>query len=122
MITRKLVHQDGFTLIEVLASMVILAIGVLGLAPMIISAIQGNSFGNDMTRANTLAQDKMEELKTMSYTLMSSGQDTVGSVERTWTVNRDDPIPGVSRLTVITKWYDEGGNSRQVRLMTLRAQ
>jgi len=114
--------KNGFTLIEVMASMIILAIGVLGLAPMIITAIQGNSFGEDMTNANALAQDKMEELKTISYSLMASGQDTVGTVQRTWTVDRDNPITGVSQLTVITQWLDEGGNQHQVKLMTIRAE
>ena len=122
MITRKLVHQDGFTLIEVMASMIILAIGVLGLAPLIIATIQGNSFGDDMTRATLLAQSKIEELRNISYDLMSSGQDTVGTVQRQWTVQKDVPSIGISQITVQTSWVDEEGNTHLVTLTTLRAE
>jgi len=114
--------KNGFTLIEVMASMIILAIGVLGLAPMIITAIQGNSFGEDMTDATLIAQGKIEELRNISYDLMASGQDTVGTVQRQWTIQNDTPAIGIRQITVQTSWTDQGGNSHLVTLITLRAK
>ena len=120
--SEKIDHKKGFTLIEVLASMIILSIGVLGLAPLIISAIQGNSFGNDMTNATLLAQDKIEELRNVNYDLMTSGQDTVGTIQRQWTVQGNTPSTGVSQITVQASWSDVKGSNHQVTLITLRAK
>ncbi len=122
MILKRLISKEGFTLIEVLTSMVIFSIGVLGLAPLIIATIQGNSFGDDMTRATLLAQGKIEELRNVNYDLMSSGQDTVGTVQRQWTVQKDVPSIGISQITVQTSWVDEEGNTHLVTLTTLRAE
>ena len=56
-------NQKGFTLIEVMIAMVVLCVGLLTLAQMQVSALNGNVSSNNMTVANTLAQDKLEELK-----------------------------------------------------------
>ena len=59
---RILKSRDGFTLIEVMVSIIILSIGVLGLAPLMAVSITGNAFSNEATRANVIAQDRIEEL------------------------------------------------------------
>ena len=61
-------REWGFTLVEVMISLVILSVGSLGLAPLTLSIIKANSLSNQMTRATILAEDKMEELKRLSYT------------------------------------------------------
>ncbi len=119
---QKIGNKNGFTLIEVMASMIILSIGVLGLAPLIISAIQGNSFGEGMTDAALLAQDKIEQLRNSNYDLMASGQDTVGTVQRQWTIQKDTPSIGISQITLRASWTDVGGNNHLVTLITLRAK
>lgn len=55
--------QEGFTLIEVLMAMVILSIGLIGLAMMQGVAIQGNMKGNMYSQATFVAQDMIENLK-----------------------------------------------------------
>lgn len=60
-------HQSGFTLVEVLVGITILTIGLLGVAKMQISAIQGNSMSSSTSVALNLAQEKMEELMVLSY-------------------------------------------------------
>ena len=51
----------GFTLVEVLISMVILGIGVLGVVSMLSSAIEGNAESRKMTRALNIAEKELEE-------------------------------------------------------------
>ncbi len=58
--------QKGFTLLEVLVTMVVLTVGLLTLAHMQVAAMTGNLSANNMTIASTLAQDKLEELKGLS--------------------------------------------------------
>jgi type IV pilus modification protein PilV len=61
-------HQSGFTLVEVLVGITILTIGLLGVAKMQISAIQGNYMSSSTSTALALAQEKMEELMVLAYT------------------------------------------------------
>ncbi len=69
----------GFTLIEIMIAIFLLAVALLGLASVTTSVIKGNSFSQTLTTATTLAKDKMEELKATSYTdLPTTG--TAGTV------------------------------------------
>jgi len=62
------VRETGFTLIEILVAIVILTVGLLAVAKMQVSAIQGNYFSNSATTALNLAQAKMEDLLSRSFT------------------------------------------------------
>ena len=57
--------QQGFTLIEVIISMVILGIGLLAIAQMQVVAIQTNTVNREVTEATTIALDKLEYLKVL---------------------------------------------------------
>lgn len=54
--------QAGFTLIELLIAVVILAIGLLGLAQLQVTAIQTNSHSATKTAATSLAQQAIEQI------------------------------------------------------------
>ena len=54
--------SGGFTLIEVLITIVILSVGLLGMASLTTGIINGNAFSKNASTATTLAQDKMEEI------------------------------------------------------------
>lgn len=58
---------DGFTLLEVLISMVILAVGLLALSSMQGTSATGNAQSRRLTQAMNLASSKIDDLKIMSY-------------------------------------------------------
>ena len=60
-------NQNGFTLIEIMIAITVLAIGILAIAKMQLAAVKGNSYASGLTEASTLAQDKMEELMSLAY-------------------------------------------------------
>lgn len=69
--------QKGINLIEVLISMVILSIGLLGTASLIVGIIRGNQVSKNVTIATTLAKDKMEYLGSFPYSELPSSDSTV---------------------------------------------
>lgn len=66
--------QQGFTLVELLVAILLLTVGLLALAQMQTRAVASNAFGNQLTEATFLAQDKLEELRLLneSYLEVSS--------------------------------------------------
>jgi len=59
--------KKGFSLIEVLVSMALVAIAMLGLAQLFILSIMNNSQADRMTNATFLAQQQIEQLRTFTY-------------------------------------------------------
>src|SRR5438445_8110693 len=68
--------NDGFSLIEVMISLVILAIGVLALTELQLTVTKGNSSSSTMATALSLAEQKMESLKKASYTTIQAESPT----------------------------------------------
>ena len=50
----------GFSLVEVIVSMLIIAIGVLGLAPMFVLSVEGNVIARDSTVVSNLIKEQVE--------------------------------------------------------------
>ncbi len=59
--------EAGFTLIEILIAIAILAFGLLAIATMQVSSIKGNSQAIGITEGITLAQDRIEEFVSLDY-------------------------------------------------------
>jgi type IV pilus modification protein PilV len=61
-------QQDaGFTIVEVMVAMVVLAIGLLGMAGMTLMVIKGGTDASRMTYGTNLASDKLEGLKDIAW-------------------------------------------------------
>jgi len=110
-------ESKGFTLVEVLVAIVLLSVALLALAGLQIMSIRGNSFGNHMTEAVTLAKDVMEEMKNTQWEqIQGSTDDPQGAsgivYHRVCSVTPSDEIKTV---TVRVTW--DNGN-HQVALVT----
>ena len=90
---RDSAHNKGFTLVEVLIALVILAIGLAGLVPAVVGSFRGNRFGVTTTQTATFSQDKLEELRRLDFAtlLASCGSAQTNTpatgVTRRWTVS-----------------------------------
>jgi type IV pilus assembly protein PilV len=101
--------EAGFSLIEVLVAMTILAIGMMGVAGLQITAINGNSFSIKKTEASALAADKIEAYQNIAYADIPTGTETengLGIFTRTTTVEKDVPVNNAKTITVNVTWAD----------------
>lgn len=121
-------NDKGFTLIEVMISMVILAIGVLGLAPLMVLSIYSNTYSQDLTRATAVAQDRIEQLKddpnfaVLPFTETTPGIDGIYDRDiRVDDTSTDGTVPaGVYRIKVTISWVDKKGMARSVDYYTYK--
>jgi type IV pilus modification protein PilV len=117
-------RSKGFSLVEVLIALLILAISLLALAGLMMTTTKNSSFGGHMTEASTFAQDKLEQLRVSPWAGVATGNDTVqGSTgityTRNWTVTPNGD--GNQRWVSITlSWTDPTKNSNHsIRLLSV---
>ena len=118
-------ENGGFTLLEVLIAILILSVGLLGMASLTVGIIHGNRFSNDMTTATTLAQDKMEDIRRTTYSSVASETKAALSspyaeYKREVTVTDDSPASDMK--TVSVKAYWGASDAHSVELKTIVAQ
>jgi type IV pilus assembly protein PilV len=69
-------RRAGFTLIEVMVALGILAFGILALAAMQDTALLGTSNAQTITDGTTYAMDRMERLLATPYDTLAVGNDS----------------------------------------------
>jgi prepilin-type N-terminal cleavage/methylation domain-containing protein len=105
--------SNGFTLIEMLIALVILSVAFLALAGLMAQTTRNNSFGGHITEAATLAQDKLEELRAISWPTIIPGSDkkmgsTGTNYDRIWSVASNGNL---KTITVTINWNDQTNHS-----------
>ena len=117
----RTLRNEGFTLLEVLIAVVILAFGLLAIAQMQVIAIRFNYQGRDVTEAVTLAKDQLESLKTLPFGHADLGDTTDTNnddLADTVTIDHADPNnPIDGKYTRIWNVADFGGTTKSVMIV-----
>ncbi len=90
----------GFTLLEVVVAMLLLAIGLLALMALQIRAVHNNSFGNSLSVASCFARNQVEALRAAS----AANWDSVADGTFIDTVTDQDPGTGTTRMVFTRQW------------------
>lgn len=111
-------NSKGFTLVEVLVAIVILAVGVCGIAALQMKNVRVTGFNKDASVATALVQKKLEELKNGDFDSIVS--ETAGVTESgmklTWDVSTSGTAPNRYKdVGVTVSW----GANRSVSCYTI---
>lgn len=136
--TGKRKREGGFTLLEVLVALTILAVGLLGIAAMQTSAIIANKSSNNFGQATLMCEQVLEQMKAQMFDTIqtsavgiSGGNPDTAAFDNTvpttvingvqyfrvWNVAGTDP----KEITVYVLWRDRVGIWHQVAMKTSRS-
>jgi type IV pilus assembly protein PilV len=121
--------NSGFTLMEVLVAMVILTVGLLGMAALITGIINSNKLSNRISTATVLAQDKMEDVRRLGFsgtpTSDTTATEAYNSItnyslyKRVTFTDVANPAAGMKKITVTVYWDSD---AHSVALQTILAK
>jgi len=111
---RPAAKRAGFTLVELLVAMMVFAVGMLGLAATAASVTRMMGGAKRQTIAATVAQSRLEKLRSSPCASIVSGSETVRGITNIWTVTavtrgvsvRDSVAFPSSRNTTRSKVYN----------------
>jgi len=109
--------KAGFSLIELLVSILLFAVAALGLSAGVAMVSRAGVLSDHLTRATILAQEKLEELAAQLDSLADGADTPHPGFSRAWTVSPDDPETGASRVEVTVTW--EENEPRSISLVTV---
>lgn len=131
-------RRAGFTLLEVMIAMTVLAVGLLALAALQLHAMRGGAQGRHSTRAAAVARDQMEAFQRMAWVGMGPTAGWLAGPNVTTTVQGPggprveetygldwritDVVPGFTRaVDVRVTWTeDDSGNAKRLLLSSIR--
>jgi len=96
--------QAGFTLVEALIAIVVLAFGLIAVSNLLVVATGSNGIANNATTSTALAMERLEQLKAVPFIQLAQGGSLTADVtdasgQPAW---RNDTIAGVG--TFHTRW------------------
>ncbi|MGF1723145.1 type IV pilus modification PilV family protein [Photobacterium nomapromontoriensis] len=123
-------NTKGFSLIEVLISMVVLSIGVLGLIKLQTYMEVKSENALRSIDALYLAEEKLEYFQTraqsaatniIAYSSIGSSNEPISGTDftRVVTVVDDSPVVGAKKINVTVSWKDRWDTAQQVSLDTV---
>ena len=115
-------NEKGFTLIEVLFAVAVLAFGILAVSSLQGSAIRGNLMALDRTEAVAWAQAQMESLMALPFgDVVTGGPTARGIYNISWqVVNYVLPGGNAKRITVTVNYSEKGIARRPVVLRCIK--
>jgi prepilin-type N-terminal cleavage/methylation domain-containing protein len=107
-LTERFESESGYSLVEVMVAIMILAIAIIPMVGMFDAALRASVTGSNYDRARTLANERLEEVRALPYKSPDPpSAGTANSVVEKYAP--PGPAPGIQGLftyTVGTKYVD----------------
>lgn len=94
-------NQAGFTIVEVMVALLVLTIGILGLASTAALTTRMIGQGERYSEVSARANERLEMLRAQPCSLMTAGSQTATPYTLTWTVDSIGGRPPGRRVQVI---------------------
>ena len=105
--------DEGFTLVEVLISMVVLTVGLVGIAALLAITTQMHIGARESARSTRLAQDKFDDLMKLNF---AADEVAVGG-----SLDTDEDDHFEQTMTGVTvRWAVAAGPTDDTRVVTVR--
>lgn len=109
---KKSSKNKGFTLIEVLIALVILAVGLLGVAALMMTSLQSNQGAFQRSQASLLAYDIVERMRANRAQATSSNSYALATTTTSVTAPSCEPCSPAQMAQIdISNWRAELGRS-----------
>ena len=117
-------RKEGFTLLETLASLAILSIGLIAVVKSFSISIQANDYTQGLTIATFLAQGKIAELETTPQTILGTETGDFGEDYPNYRWETEVNFTENDRIqeAVVTVFWRERGGEKKIELLTLLPQ
>jgi len=98
--------EGGITLVEVLAAMTILALGLLALMPMAVTSMSANESARDTRAAMEQIQNRIERLRIADSIVAETQFDTLSGMSTSWWTENEST--DLKKLIVEVTWTGDG--------------
>lgn len=108
-------NHKGLTLLEAVIAMALFFVVVLAFAGVTVTASKGAAASRHLTMATTLAQSKLEQIRSIGYDPAAALEttETYGTIpdfdmyQRIVRMETGRPVPGLQTATVTVWWSDD---------------
>jgi prepilin-type N-terminal cleavage/methylation domain-containing protein len=120
-------RERGFTVIEILVALTVLALGIAGIMSIQMTALRATAYNRHAAEASVLAEDRMELLRAQPAETLADGEDQVdalgipgsdGFYRRRWTAVSN---LGLVTIEVSVAWYERGSEEHSFTMVTQRS-
>jgi prepilin-type N-terminal cleavage/methylation domain-containing protein len=106
-------NESGYSLVEVMAAMMILSLAILPMVSMFDAGLRASMVGSNYDKARTLADERLEKVRALPYNKPGGSADSAVEIYRPGT-----PVTGTQGIftyTVTTTfWRENAGNLEAV--------
>jgi prepilin-type N-terminal cleavage/methylation domain-containing protein len=104
--TQRRQARAGFTLVELMVAIMVMAVGVLGLAGTAVAVARLAGGATQQTIAANVAATRFEQLRSSPCGVITSGSATTRGVSEKWAVTAAGTAFGVSTFDIVdTVWF-----------------
>lgn len=128
--SNSLKNEQGFSLLEVVVALMIMAGGFLAVLNLLSGSVRSVDFSGQYLKAVTLANSKMNELEIQNFTLDDSSGNFKNEENYRWEVDispydsdLNNEESGIQLQKILLKvLWDDDGHTRNIELATLRLE